>query len=595
MISITKENMEVANIMDKIKLAEYVFKYLSTGGTKHVFGVPGGGCMHLYDAAYNTKCLTVIPSFNEQASALATQSYGEITNNLGLCLVTAGPGLTNAITGIAACWMESTPAIFIGGQAKTADLSVNFGVRTMGQQELDGVSLVKGITKLSIRILDPKEIYSVLEKAVTIANSGRKGPVFIEIPLDVQATMIDDLPISYPQTSAIKATDAQVTEVRELLAAIIMAKKPVILLGAGVKAVNAGKNLIQACEKLKVPVLLTWKVIGLLKEDHYLNFGRPGGICQPYANDILQNADLFISVGARNDLVSVAFDYDTYAQESKSRYFVDIDHAELKKFKLSKDVLIQIDVGVLTETLVKLLSQMKLETYPSRDGWLSWCSQMKKDKNILRYHQPSPEYVSSYHLVDQLSDFISSDHVVIPGSSGSCSDIFMQAFRVKNDTVIQNAPGLGAMGTGLAGIVGGYSATNKKIISMIGDGGFQFNLQELQTIKNLNINVTIFVLNNDGYASIRRSQDNHFKRRSHADSTSGISLSNLEKIAKAFGFSYCKLSDNSQIQSVLAESVDSKGQTLVEVIVSPDEDVRPRVGAKLINGKMVSGSMSDYK
>lgn len=581
--------------MDKIKLSEYVFKYLAMSGARHVFGVPGGGCMHLFDAAYNSPNLTVIPSFNEQASALAAQAYGEITNNLSLCLVTAGPGLTNAITGIAACWTESTPAIFIGGQAKTVDLSINFGVRTMGQQELDGVSLVQKISKYSIRVSKSEEIYSVLEKSVTLANTGRKGPVFIEIPLDIQAAMIEDRPIEYPKFKLPQATEAELSAALKLLKVMASAKRPVVLLGAGVKAAGAGNTLVKICEVLKVPILLTWKVLNLLKEDHPLNYGRPGGICQPYSNDVLQNADLFISIGARNDLVSVAFDYGTYAQKSEYRYFVDVDPAELGKFNLSKDVLMQMDIGILASAIENLLGNLTLEVDSSRGEWLSWCSQAKSNKHILNYHEISNDYVSSYYLVDQLSDFITNEHTLIPGSSGSCSDIFMQTFRVKTDAIIQNAPGLGAMGTGLAGIVGGYSAVNKKVISIIGDGGFQFNLQELQTIKNLDINTTIFVLNNDGYASIRRSQDNHFKRRSHADSTSGIILSDLEKVAKAFGFAYYKLSNNEEIPSVLAETVNKKGQVLVEVLVSPDEDVRPRVGAKSVNGKMISGNMSDYK
>lgn len=587
--------MEIKSTMDKIKLSEYVFKYLSASGTKHVFGIPGGGCMHLFDAAYNCPKLTVVPSFNEQASSLATQAYGEITNNLGICLVTAGPGLTNAITGIAACWIESTPAIFIGGQAKTADLSVNFGVRTMGQQEVDGVSLVQTITKLSIRILDPQEIYGVLEKAVKLSNSGRKGPVFIEIPLDIQAAVIEDRPIAYPKFDFASPTPNQLELVEQLLDSIGSAKRPVILIGAGVKSANAGALIVDLCEKLKVPMLLTWKVVSLLKEEHPLNYGRPGAICQAYANDILQTADLFISIGARNDLVSVAFNYETYAEKSNKRYFIDIDSAELGKYSLSKDILIQMDIRTLAKALEILPYNTSRLDLSSRMEWLNWCSESKLNKNILNYQSKKEGYVSTYQLIDQLSEFVSNNQVLIPGSSGSCSDIFMQAFRVKSDTIIQNAPGLGAMGTGLAGIVGAYSATNKKIISIIGDGGFQFNLQELQTIKNLNINTTIFILNNDGYASIRRSQDNHFKRRSHADSTSGIVLSDLSKLAQAFGFTYYKLTDNEQIHSVLSETINHTGQILIEVFVNPDEDVRPRVGANLINGKMISANFRNYK
>ena len=428
-----------------------------------------------------------------------------------------------------------------------------------------------------------------------LANSGRKGPVFIEIPLDMQASMIEDRPISYPLFEKKSPSKTQLDLVSQLLDDICHAQKPVVLLGAGVKSANVGSVLAGIFEKLNVPMLLTWKVINLLKEDHPLNFGRPGGICQPYSNDILQGADLFLSIGARNDLVSVAFDYEAYAEGSKKRYFVDIDPAELSKFNLSKDVLVEMDVAVLAQTLESLMKSKDIKINPQRNEWVNWCAETKQHKNILDFHKPESGYASSYQLVNRLSDFISNEHILIPGSSGSCSDIFMQAFKVKTEAKIQNAPGLGAMGTGLAGIVGGFSATNKKVISIIGDGGFQFNLQELQTIKNLKVNTTIFVLNNGGYASIWRSQDNHFKRRSHADSSSGVSLSNLEKIAEAFDFKYYKLSNNDKIDSMLAEVINQEGQIIVEVVASPNEDVRPRVGAKSINGKMVSGNMKDYK
>ena len=589
------ENTVKTNTMDKIKLSDYVFKQLALYGVEKIFGVPGGGCMHLFDSASNTPGLEVIPAFHEQSAAFAAQSYSEIKNDIGVCLVTAGPGLTNTVTGIAACWMESTSGVFIGGQAKTSDLSINLGVRTMGQQELDGVSIVKSITKYAKRIDNPNDIYEILNNAIVLSTTGRKGPVFIEIPLDIQSSIIDDKVLNFKNLELINKSSVNEKIYAELITDIKNSRKPVLLAGAGVKASNSFKTLIKFCEKFQIPILLTWKVVGLLAEDHYLNYGRPGNICQPYSNDILQNADLFISIGARNDLVSVAFNYDEYAISSLNRYFIDIDEKELQKYNLEKDKKINVDIADFFESISNICND--IEDNKSKLDWLEQCKSEKKSKNILNYHVTDSNFASTYKLIDELSDLIHSDsHTIIPGSSGSCSDIFMQTFRTKGSVCIQNAPGLGAMGTGLPAILGAAAARpDTQIISIIGDGGFQFNLQELQTIKNREINCAIFVLNNDGYASIRRSQLTHFKRKAHADKESSIKLSQLDLVAKCFGFKFYILKSNQQISSLLNEILNINDQIIIEVIVDPNEDVRPRVGAKIVGGKIISANLKDYK
>lgn len=582
--------------MDKIKASDAIFNYLRSLGVSRVFGVPGGGCMHLYNSAFNTPGISLVPAFHEQAAGLAAQSYAELRNDLAVCLVTAGPGMTNITTALAACWIESTPVLFIGGQAKTADSAKLLGVRSLGQQEVDGEAIAKPLTKMSLQVTSGEQLAAVLPEAVQTALSGRRGPVFLEIPLDVQAALLDG-PIQAPATLDPTCSAMLRDDVLDgLLQALRTSRKPAMLIGAGVRTSRSQAAVIDFCERHGIAILLTWKALQLCPEDHPQNFGRPGGICQPYANDVLQSCDLFISVGARNDLVSVAFDYAQYAMDSQERYFVDIDPNELKKYSLEKDHCIEADAGQFIHALVQRENLAPADT-ASREEWLEICRETKRQKHILTFHPEVEGFVSTYRLIDYLSDTVDERHVLVPGSSGSCSDIFMQAFRVKGTVHIQNAPGLGAMGTCLPAITGAYLAFDgqRQVVAVVGDGGFQFNLQEMQTIKNLDVNGLIFVLNNDGYASIRRSQKNHFDNNVHTDATSGVRLTALRDVAQLFGFSYLRLESNAQAQAALPGLLADTGQTLVEVMVNPDEDVRPRVGAKIVDGRIMSGNMRDYK
>ena len=582
--------------MDKIKASDAVFSFLRTLGVTRVFGVPGGGCMHLYSSAYSTPGLALVPAFHEQAAGLAAQSYAELTGGLAVCLVTAGPGMTNIATALAACWIESTPVLFIGGQAKTADSAKLLGVRSLGQQEVDGEAIAKPLTKLSLRLTSAEQLASVLPQAVQTAMDGRRGPVFLEIPLDIQAALLDGPIVPLAPVASRPSADLHDAALDGLLQALQHSKKPAMLIGAGVRASQSHDAVIQFCERHGIAMLLTWKALQLLPENHPQNFGRPGGICQPYANDVLQACDLFISLGARNDLVSVAFDYEHYAMSAESRYFIDIDANELRKYQLAKDHRIEASAA---EFITRLIAreQAGSHTPTPHDDWLATCQHIKQSKHILGFHPEVDGYVSTYRLMDYLSDEVNERHVLVPGSSGSCSDIFMQAFRVTGTVHVQNAPGLGAMGTCLPAISGAFLAFEgqRQVVAIVGDGGFQFNLQELQTIKNLDVNTVIFVLNNDGYASIRRSQKNHFGNNVHTDASSGVRLTPLRDVAELFGFRYVRLDSNEQARGILPELLSASGQTLVEVMVHPDEDVRPRVGAKIVEGRMVSGNMRDYK
>jgi acetolactate synthase-1/2/3 large subunit len=438
------------------------------------------------------------------------------------------------------------------------------------------------------------ELVEVLPRAVQTAVSGRRGPVFLEIPLDVQAALLEgpiqgdstDLPTPAPREA----------DLDELLHTLQWSRKPAMLIGAGVRASRSQDEVREFCERHGIAMLLTWKALHLLPESHPQNFGRPGGICQPYANDVLQGCDLFISLGARNDLVSVAFDYAQYAMDAQTRYFVDVDPNELNKYNLAKDRRVEADAGVFIVRLTDREQALGLAP-ADRSDWLTYCQALKRDKHILNWQPQVDGFVSTYLLIDALSDLVTARHVLVPGSSGSCSDIFMQAFRVNGPVEIQNAPGLGAMGTCLPAISGAFLAFDRmrQVVAIVGDGGFQFNLQELQTLRNLDVQTVIFVLNNDGYASIRRSQKNHFGTNVHTDASSGVRLTPLREVAQLFGFGYVALQTNAQMREALPNLLSGSGQVIVEVMVHPDEDVRPRVGTKIVDGRLTSGNMRDYK
>ncbi len=550
--------------------------------------------MHLVDSLGRNKDLEFVSVIHEQSAAFAAEAYAEYSNGLGVALVTSGPGGTNALTGVAASWIESSPCLFISGQAKRADLIGARGVRSFGQQELDIVSMVKSIAKYAALVLDPNSIRLHLEKAVYLAGHGRPGPVWLDIPLDVQAAEID--PAALPGFDAPTAPSADAAlkrAVAETIALLKNSRRPVLLVGNGVRSAGAIPALHALLEKLRIPVLLTWKAVDMLPEDHPLYCGRPGGIGQRGANFTQQNSDCIVVVGARLDLVSVAFDHKGFARAAK-KIFVDVDAAELGKFQTEIAVPVCADAGVfLRELLAQSGALQGYDCAPWLERAKNWS---KKYPTVLpEYRETGTGRVSTYFLVDQLSDALTDSDLIVPGSSGACSDIVMQAFRIKRGQRLLNAPGLGAMGTGVPATIGACLASGRRrTICTNGDGGFQFNIQGLQTIHRLNLPIKFFVLNNDGYGSITSSQDAHFGRRFGADPQSGLTLPNVRDVASAYGLKTARMTDNGEIGSVLREVLETPGPFVCEVMVSPDEPTQPRVKSRMgPDGRMVTMPMED--
>jgi acetolactate synthase I/II/III large subunit len=575
------------------KLSDYVMEFVASQGVKHIFMLTGGGCMHLVDSVGRTPGLEYVCPLHEQACAFAAEAYAEVTNGLGVVLVTTGPGGTNAVTGVAAAWLESASVLVISGQAKRADLIGDTGVRSMGQQEVAIVPVVTPITKYAVTVLEPESIRFHLEKAVWLATHGRRGPVWIDIPLDVQAAMIDETSLrGFEPPAEIRSAELE-QQVAAAIDLLNRAERPVLYIGNGAREAHNAGILGEVIERLKAPVLLTWKAADMLSESDPYYAGRPGAIGQRGANFTQQNADCIVILGARLDLPSTAFNHENFARAA-TRIMVDVDPSELGKMKMRLHVAVCADV---MDFLSEFLGQSDHLQARDRNCWL----QRVRDWNA-RYPVVLPEYwklegaVNPYVLIDVLSDETTGDDILIPGSSGPCSDIFMQAFRVKSGQRIANAPGLGAMGTGLPGTVGGCLASGRRrTICVNGDGGFQLNIQELETVRRLNLPIKYFILCNGGYASIMTTQRNYFQGRYvGSEPSSHLTLPNVLRVAEAYGIATAHIPDHRGIRERVREVLAHEGPIVCAVDVPPDQPTAPRVTSSVRpDGRIVSKPMED--
>ncbi len=550
--------------------------------------------MHLVDSLGRNNRLEHIATLHEQAAAIAADAYSQTNNYLGVALVTTGPGGTNALTGVAASWLDSIPVLILSGQVKRPDMMTGRGVRQMGFQEIDIVSMAAPITKYAVTVTEPETIRYHLEKAVFLAKDGRPGPVWIDIPLDVQAAMIDESALSGFTPEPMPVNEKLAGQVSRAMQMLQQARRPVILAGNGIRLADALPPFRQLIDRLQIPVLTTWKAADFLPDDHPLYTGRPGAVGQRGANFTQQNADWLLVIGARLDFGQTAYSHANFARAAQ-KIVVDVDAAELNKINPAPAIKVQADAG---DFLRALLNQ-SAEIMP-RAEWGDWLNQTKQWQKqypvVLPEYPTQTNYVNDYMLIDILSDEMTSADLLAPGSSGACSERTMQAFKVKAGQRIVNSQGLGAMGFGLSAAIGGCIAGGRKrTISIEGDGGFVMNVQELETVKRLNLPIKFFVLNNQGYASIRFSQDRYFEGRYVAsDAASGLTLPNWKHIAGAFGMAYQRLKKHTDLRAQVRQALATDGPVLCEVMVAPDQPTAPRVSSmQRTDGSMVSMPMED--
>jgi acetolactate synthase I/II/III large subunit len=573
-----------------VKLSDYLWDRIAAEGVEHVFMLPGGGCMHLVDALGRSTRLKFICNLHEQGTSVAVDAYAQV-RGFAAGLVTTGPGGTNALTGLAAAWLDSTPCIFISGQVKRADLKRDAGVRQQGFQEIDIVTLVRSITKYAVTVEDPQQIRWHLDKAFHLAHSGRPGPVWIDIPLDVQAEEVDP--------AALQAWTPELVPPQELgqsacrtISLLQAANRPAMLVGNGVRLAGALPELLQLIQKLGIPVLTTWKAADFLADDHPLAAGRPGASGQRAANFTQQNSDCLLVLGARLDLGQVAYMHGLFARGAR-KIVVDVDPAELAKLKMDLELAVPADVGEFIRALLALLPQPQ----PAHRVWLNQVQEWKRRYPVLRSEYWNERgHVNAYVLMEVLSGLLGEGDVLVPGSSGQASELTCQAFQLRAGLRMLNSQGLGPMGFGIPAALGACVASGgRRTVCIDGDGGFHMNIQELEVIRRLDLPIKFFVLDNQGYGSIRNSQRAYFQGRLVAsDATSGLTLPHTLAVAEAYGIATARLESHEGIGEKLEKLLALPGPMVCEVRMDPDQPTLPRVTSyQKADGSMSSRPMED--
>lgn len=548
--------------------------------------------MHLVDAFGKQPEIEVTACHHEQAVGIAAEACGRVQGNFGVAIVTTGPGATNVITPVVGAWIESVPMLILSGQAKRSDLIKSSGLRQKGVQEVDIVTMVKGVTKYAKTIENPADILLELQKAIYLATSGRKGPVWLDVPLDVQG-----FPITEAELTSFENTVAKSSPKEEYAGTVLdylrKAKRPVILAGNGIRLDNAADDFKSLVECLRIPVVTTWNALDLLPHSHPLNVGRPGVVALRAPNFTVQNSDLIISIGCRLDNVITAFNPKGFAREAL-KVVVDIDQKELDKLEMKVDCKINVGAAEFIYSLLTLSSQIgPLDI----EEWRQRCQGWKKryPTNDGKTFEKS-QYLSHYEFCDKVSDYLPENTVICTGSSGLSIEIFYTVFRNKPGQRVFLTAGLGSMGYGLPAAIGACIANNKKpTILFEGDGSLQLNLQEFATIRAKQLPICIIVLNNGGYTSIRNTQRNYFDGRYVGTGLeSGLWFPDLKKLTELYEMNYYSISKSEDIAEVINKAIGLKSACIVNVQLKPDEILAPKVSAiPQADGSMISMPLED--
>jgi acetolactate synthase-1/2/3 large subunit len=585
-----------------MKLSDYVMRFVADQGVKHVFLVVGGGAMHLNYSLGAASALNPVCNSHEQASAMGAEAYAKVTCHLGVCMVTTGPGATNAVTGVAGAWLDSTPTLFLSGQVKRPDRMFDgagrpLGMRQLGNQEIDIVSIVKPITKYAVTVLEPADIRYHMEKAVYLALNGRPGPVWIDIPLDVQASPIAD-PSTLRGFDPSELEQAQSCtnlkeEVSRFIERLNQAERPLLFAGNGIRLARATAEFEQLRHLLRIPSVATWCAADMVPSDDPGFVGRPGTVAARGANFALQNCDLLLAVGVRLDFAITAYAPQNLAREAY-KTAVDIDQAELDKLAPHLQQPICVDAKAFLQEMLRQKDVIHLRDHSAWDGR---CADWKTRYPVVTDEHRNPTTkVSIFNLAEVIGTESRPDDLLVSGSSGAGIEIFLLACPTRNGQRIYHTAGLGSMGYGLpmslaVCIGGGYRRT----ILVDGDGGFQFNIQELETASRLKLPVKFFVLNNNGYASIRASQTGYFgKANIGCDASTGLTVPDLSKVAAAYNIPAVVIEDQSNLREDVRRVLAMDGPVLVDVRVIPDESRSPRMQSyQKPDGSMASKPLED--
>lgn len=589
----------------KMKVSDYVAKFLVEAGIDHVFTVTGGGAMHLNDSLGHQEGLKCVYNHHEQACAIAAESYARINNQIAAVCVTTGPGGTNAITGVVGGYLDSIPMLVISGQVRydTTARSTGLNIRAMGDQEFDICKAVQSMTKYCEMVIDPMDIKYCLEKAITLAYSGRPGPCWLDIPLNVQGAYIEtDELKSFDVTS--KENEEIVNDVpgsvsnkqiNEVISRIKAAKRPVIYAGNGIRIAGAHKLFMKVIKKLGVPIVTAWNSIDAIYDEHELYVGRGGIMGDRAGNFAVQNSDLVLSIGCRLSIRQVGYNWKTWAREAY-KIMVDVDKDELKKPTLNIDMPIWADAR---NFLKKLDMALIKEEIPRKEEWLEKCASWKKDYPVVlpKHYENIDGKANPYCFIKELSTRLSTNQITVVGNGSACV-VGSHGYVIKPGQRFIINSAIASMGYDLPAAIGATYARNdnQDIICVSGDGSIQMNIQELQTIIHHKLPIKIFIINNNGYHSIRQTQTNMFNKNfvGIGPESHDLSFPDMSKLAPAYGYPYYRIGKNEEMGKVISEVLSLNGPVICEVFVSEKQNFEPKSATKkLEDGTLVSPPLED--
>lgn len=565
-----------------IKVSDFIFKYLVEHyHIRHCFLVTGGGAMHLNDSIGHTEGLTYVCNHHEQASAIAGEGYYRACDRLAVTCVTTGPGGTNAITGVLGQWLDSIPGLYISGQVKqstTIAACPELPLRQLGDQEADIKSMVRSITKYCVTITDVRDVKYEIDKAIAIATSGRPGPVWIDVPLDIQGAMVDEAtfrefdPAELDDPIDHAAVDGQLST---LVSRIQQAKSPVIYVGNGIRLARRTEQFIALAERLGIPVVTAISGSDIIWHDHPLCFGKPGICGDRIGNIMVQNSDLLIVMGTRLSIRQISYAYDLLAPKAY-KVMIDIDAAEMQKPTLSIDLKIH---ASLDEAIDKLTTLTAHATLPDFTDWCQWGRSIEQKLPTLFDDNPDCEgYTNSYRFADELFKQLHSGDVVVTGN-GTAYTCTYQAMQVNKGVRVFANQGCAAMGYGLPAAIGAcVSNETGRTICVTGDGSIQMNLQELQTLVSYRLPLKLFVIENESYLAIKTTQKSFFKGHfTGSNPASGVICPDLSKIAAAYGIPYLSISENGQkLTDTISQTLATEGPVICEVHMHPEQTLFPK-------------------
>jgi acetolactate synthase-1/2/3 large subunit len=579
-----------------MKISDYIFGQLLEWGVRHVFLITGGGAMHLNDSV-GTSGLGYVCTHHEQAAAMAAESYARVTRTPGVLNVTTGPGGINALNGVFGAWTDSIPMLIVSGQVKRETCMSTYGLtnlRQLGDQEVDIIRMVKGITKYSAFVSEPESIAYHLERAWHLAQSGRPGPCWLDIPVDVQSTQIDPGKLRHydPSEDALVFESATVTaQVADVLDRIRKAERPVVFAGSGVRLGGAMAEFEEVIRALRIPVVTAW-THDLIGSDDELFCGRPGTIGERAGNFTVQNSDVLLVLGSRLNIRQTSYNWGSFARFA-TKIQVDVDAAELRKPLHQPDVPIHCDVKLFLAEMARQLGTNSCTNFKHQE-WLAYARQWREKYPVVQTKQrvPGPP-MNPYDFIDRLFHLLADDDAVVCGNATACIVPYQAGQLKKGQRLISNS-GSASMGYDLPAAIGVAVAKGGRTICIAGDGSLQMNVQELQTIVGYNLPVKLFVLNNGGYLSIRQTQTGFFQgRRIGEGPDSGVTFPKMVEVGAAYGipsFTIEKVADLEIIQREL----DKPGPALFDVHLDQAQEFEPRLRSRILpDGKILTPNLED--